>query len=225
MKKSDNKPKSRPILFNGDMVRAIVAGNKTMTRRVIKPQPDEDGLTRTADTLTPWYDTSENEYVCPYGKPGKNIWVRENFCPTVTDWCASCEPEPCHCPTANAPLYRADMVNPSKGWKPSIFMPKNISRITLKIKNVRVERLQSISPEDAILEGIETNGSQGRPFFKEYEVKGPATLWTTRPVFSFQTLWDSINGKGDYSWESDPWVWVVEFEPIFKNILEIESNE
>lgn len=172
----------RPILFSGEMVLAILDGRKTMTRRVVKPQPEPD-------TDCPHHvgtGIERKARICPYGKPGDRLWVRETFCSF---------------PDGNI-FYRADNDEraPMKGWKPSIFMPRALSRITLEIKNVRVERLQDISENDAKAEGTDGERYLGQGF--DHCVYREA----------FRTLWESINGPG--SWESNPWVWVVEFKQI-----------
>ena len=179
--------KERPILFSGEMVRAILDDRKTMTRRVVKPQPEQD-------TDCPYHigtGIERKARICPYGKPGDRLWVRETFCDRNNNG------------EQIKPLYRSDGQEYQDGdgrlfepkWKPSIFMPRWASRITLEITNVRVERLQDISNKD-----IESEGACGR------------ACVTHR--LTFKQLWDSINSKRGYSWESNPWVWVVEFERI-----------
>lgn len=160
-----------PILFSGQMVNAILTGKKTQTRRVIKPQSLLDNHTR-VDAC----------YKCPYGAPGDLLWVRETFdVRTVAG--------------DTVVFYRADCGSDGDGakWKPSIFMPRALSRISLKITDVRVERLQEMKREEAEAEGI-----------------GDSPLW--RPAF--KQLWDAINAKRGHSWDSNPWVWVIKFEVI-----------
>lgn len=198
--------KERPVLFSGGMVRAIVAGTKTQTRRVIRPQPDEDGLTRETrmPTYGPWMDTSERVYPCPYGDAGDRLWVRETFATDVPG-----------CPAGFS--YRADHLDP-KGdgpahpmtWKPAIHMPRAASRITLLVERVRVERLQDITEEDARAEGVE-------PFFDRFPMFTRDQCITTgeRAIdapyrASFAVLWDEINGDRAL-WKSNPWVWCIMF--------------
>jgi hypothetical protein len=198
--------KERPILFSGPMVRAILDGWKTQTRRVVKPQPPrEAGLGLAVNTYSePDYyqalffrgPTVESPGMgepvrCPYGKPDDRLWVRETF---ATRHPYDLEEE--HL------TYRADYLGLSEGilsagwgWKPSIFMPRWASRITLEVTNVRVERLQDISEEDCQAEGIE-------------EVAGSDDFRAM-----YKVLWDSINGK-KYPWASNPWAWVVEFNKL-----------
>ena len=173
--------KERPILFSAPMVRAIIEEQKIMTRRVIKFYPidymgkDKHGhyfkLINYNIDMTKYFD-------CPYGKIGDRLWVRETF---NSDWC-------------DHVIYRADGGSAIDAgyaeepkWKPSIFMPRKASRINLEITNVRVERLNDISDEDAIAEGVESKDS-------------------------FIKLWEFINGVG--SWEANPFVWVIEFKKL-----------
>ena len=185
--------KERPILFSGPMVRAILEGRKTQTRRIVKVrggleyigpkgcehEPDSWGYPHPCDD---GYLTLADGIKCPYGKPGDRLWVRETWAPA--EWP----------PTGPPAVYRADEGMFASQWKPSIHMPRAVSRITLEVVSVRVERLQDISEEDALAEGI-TLVERG-----------------TSPVDQFNKLWESINGPG--SWEANPWVWVVEFKRI-----------
>ena len=212
--------KERPILFSTLMVQAILEGRKTMTRRIVKPQPDEDDnmvLGLYHPTLvdsygdifpgTEKFGLSNEHYSIPgpYGKPGDVLWIRETWRPRTHSF-----------PTGYAYEYKAtakeDGVPVDEPWKPSIFMPRQASRITLEITNVRVERLQDISDEDAVKEGIEVihMAEPTVPIYKRYDLK--ENKGTTNPFLSFQTLWKSINGKD--SWDANPWVWVIEFKKI-----------
>lgn len=185
--------KERPILFSGSMVRAIREGRKTQTRRVIKPQPE---CLKDLQAIQYHLATGEPLIVgrgCPYGKPGDRLWVKETF--TLTQH--------------NLPVYRADSRDkdgkfwPSVHsdpdgvlWKPSIYMPRWASRITLEIESVRGERLQEISNEDCWNEGM-------------CDATNPE-LKANRKWFS--ELWESINGVG--SWDLNQWVWVIEFKEV-----------
>ena len=218
--------KERPILFSSEMVRAILDNRKTQTRRVIKPQPPADlkwggwligttGNKREIGSAT-WDDEIDgvshrkHSAKCPYGDPGDHLWVRE----TWADLRAYMNETYPHQPPA---VYKADYIHlVGEGWKPSIFMPRWASRITLEITWVRVERVQDISEADAIAEGVAKNwiGNDCPPeYTNEYERYG-APL-EVPPCYSakesYETLWDSINEKRGYSWASNPWVWVVEF--------------
>lgn len=184
--------KEHPILFSAPMVQAILDGRKTQTRRIIKPQPDVDEKPQ----VVPWYAELEEHWnkwvivtkegetffkLSPYGIPGDHLWVREAFVWTWNEkankWDA---------------FYKADgdYVYDDRGparWKPSIHMPRFISRITLEVTGIRVERLCDISTEDAKKEGVHS-------------------------IISFKGLWCKIHGDG--AWNLNPWVWVIEFKYI-----------
>lgn len=184
----------KPILFNGEMVRAILSGQKTQTRRVIKPQPTRS-VSPGAVIADFWiagipYNVSK----IPFHN-GDRLWVRETWRAQFGDdvsvfgYRADNDPDECGC------------VHGYSKWKPSIFMPRSASRITLEVVNVRVEKVQDISEEDATAEGVWP--------------KGIGNLAIPKPnTFRFQQLWDSINEKRGHSWDSNPWVWVVEFRRI-----------
>ncbi|MGG7716466.1 hypothetical protein PGN42_10400 [Klebsiella aerogenes] len=208
--------KERGMIFNGEMVRAILDGHKTQTRRVMKPQPDEDGLAKIING--PWVDTSERIYRCPFGVPGDRIWVRETFQGPLFDYeqmesyledsSKFEKPEFCQYAADGKPApeyYDADD-NLRHGWRPSIHMPRWASRILLEITDVRVERLNAISQEDAQDEGMELTG--WRPTYSDPD--GGGEVWT--PYDNFALLWESIYGEG--SWKVNPWVWVIEFKRI-----------
>ena len=202
--------KERPIIFSGPMVRAILAGRKTQTRRVVKPQPDS----KIADEAY-WNiggfrlrDDAANPLPCPYGSPGDRLWVRETF---SVEHCYAGLPPSLLEFTSTGIWYWADG-NPHYGdWtkpKPSIHMPRWASRITLEITGVRVERLNDISEVDAAEEGVRYMG-EGEGY--EDYCHGSGT-WCTSSKASFTSLWESINGPG--SWALNPWVWVVEFKRL-----------
>ncbi|WP_373379858.1 hypothetical protein [Cupriavidus nantongensis] len=189
--------KERPILFSGAMVRAILDGRKTQTRRVAK---EFDGLD--VDKVLARFPHQRG---CPYGEPGDRLWVRETFSRLEAfDFFHADVPE-------DVPgfWYWADG-NPTWGdWsrpKPSIHMPREACRIQLEVTDVRVERLNDCSEADAIAEGIapELDG------WTDYS--NPSCQMFISPVDSYRTLWDSINGAG--AWDANPWVWVVEFRRI-----------
>lgn len=180
---NSNGHKERPILFSGEMVRAILEGRKTQTRRVMKPQP--------FDLIKSWPANPKNgqEIHCPYGNASDRLWVRETFA------------EGGMIRPGDKVSYAADWGEDARvirRWKPSIFMPRWASRITLEITNVRVERLQEITAADAKAEGVE-------PFLNR-----DATAWRA----GFQVGWDALNAKRGHSWEKNPWVWVIEFKKV-----------
>ena len=189
--------KELPILFSSEMVRAILDGRKTQTRRVIKPQPTtEDKYQETPEIITDGtlFYSYLRRNIKPKYKVGDKLYVRETFRDAVISAAKSkrvlCEV-----------IYKSDLGVEAclYKWKPSIHMPKKLARIWLEVTGVRVERLQEISLEDIRAEGLiftlECDGSIMRTEFKN--------------------LWDSINGK-KYPWESNPWVWVYEFKRIAK---------
>jgi hypothetical protein len=184
--------KEKPILFNGEMVRAILEGRKTQTRRVVKPQPPDKHDFVDIDDGDFWFSgmTAYNAGPCPYGQPGDRLWVRETW---MSDPYIN---------SVGSTIYRAtetelDRYN-GHNWKPSIFMPRVRSRLTLEIVRVRVERLQRISEEDALSEGT-------RRF--NMPVGNMADCPSYRDAY--KCLWESINGKG--SWAKNTWIWVIEF--------------
>ena len=192
--------KERPIIFNSEMVRAILDGRKTQTRRVIKPPRWAMAGDMECDGTSPPWAMVQDEYgdpcpvVCPYGKPGDRLWVREAIrCgPPQLDGRSSAVYE---CDTTYAPCY-------SWGWKrpylPPRYMPYGMCRIKLEITDIRVERVQDISEADARAEGVEQMA----------ECRGS---WS----YAFAHLWNSIEADRGYScWASNPWVWVVQFKRI-----------
>jgi hypothetical protein len=212
-----------PILFSTPMVQAILAGKKTMTRRICKDIAGYDfkwGLDKEpyignykifAKTESGKWDwvTLENQWLydlqtavddnrthllkCPYGQPGDRLWVRETWADNIPG-----------CP--NGITYKADHIDP-KGdgpanpikWKPSIHMPKAAARIWLEVTNVRGERLREITEEDAIAEGIRI-GIGGMPYFSCRE--------------AFAALWNSLNAKRGYGCDSNPFVWAISFKTL-----------
>lgn len=226
--------KEHPILFSGPMVRAILEGRKTVTRRVVKEElpaktdatkrspygfyRDRDtGLFKVLGSVQ--FVRQTNERVANRGlkapyEVGDRLWVRETWQP---------HPEagvrfPEGSIPADAVVYAADLTkeeyNDSKPWKPSIYMPRAASRITLEVVGVRAERLKEITNEDALKEGIESDDYLERIEFQEIAapVEGLPTTYLT-PRTEFKRIWDSINGK-KHPWDSNPWVWRVEFKVL-----------
>jgi hypothetical protein len=209
--------KERPILFSGQMVRAILEGRKTQTRRVGKDQnhkpvaEDENGWYYQVPINHGSFIFNDRVHVpCPYGnpwaEPKERLWVRETWRPQ----------HPYDLPGQEKPIYAADwtpeefeqIYGKTWGWKPSIFMPRWASRITLEIVNVRVERLQEISEADAIAEGVYTNEQALQKLGLPADTKLQGTC-----VDKYRIVWESINGK-KHPWASNPWVFVIEFKKI-----------
>lgn len=205
--------------MNGAMVRAVLDGSKTQTRRALKLQPDYP-IIITNDPHTNRYQIGEREPVteapllraCPNGQPGDRIWVRETF--------GYVSPDENQRPHSECNIeYRADLApdctdrpgswpveecagDPERPrWRPSIHMPRAASRILLEIVSVRVERLNDCSDADARAEG--TPGGHGVI---------PSYNYHATPSEHFSHLWESINGAG--SWAANPWVWVIEFKRV-----------
>lgn len=204
--------KESPILFNAPMVRAILDGRKTQTRRIAKVNGEgcKDGFITPLAGFVPRSIENHISY-CPYGKPGDRLWVRET-------WSKSKQPY-----LSGHIFYRADgetngkqfalsYVERESKWRPSIHMPRSASRILLEVANVRVERLKDISDEDAIAEGIEQE--PGTSHWKNYDTSPGGWRYWESPIQSYRTLWESINGKG--SWDLNPFCWVIEFKVIQK---------
>lgn len=198
--------KQRPILFSAAMVRAILAGKKTQTRRVCKKQPRQvlemlfwdyaKGLSAGTCGGVPqcYLDT------CPYGQIGDQLWVRETYAevPKTAYANSNVFQKVSTSKEDKAFVYRAcfDLSASAITWKPSIFMPRAASRILLEITAIRVERVQDISEHDAIAEGIEFSSIGGGMDAHQ----------------NYCGLWSKINGN--QSWIENPWVWVVEFKRV-----------
>lgn len=215
-----NNIKERPILFSAPMVRAILDGRKTQTRRIIKDHKGyhpvrrnsefklvEDGLWRQYSDGT----FTSSDWCCPYGKVGDRLWVRETWrTNSIYD-----DDKPSLIPDSASIEYFADTNKDSLlagKNRPSIFMPRWACRINLEITSVRVERLQDISDDDAKAEGIRP--TPGRDIVDRWLVKNPKGSLseyssTQYPVDAYKSLWESINGPE--SWAANPWVWVIEF--------------
>lgn len=214
----------RPILFSGPMVRAILAGTKTQTRRIVSPANSLiDGASwprgMKVNTNDAWVDNGPSPAgnpgpylhapvigekddgrqcrIYPLYQVGDPLWVRETWAPAIE----------CHlvATLSNAAEYRADgRFNPPR-WRPSIYMPRWASRLTLGITEVRIERVQDVSEADAIAEGCH-RASGARP--QTVGMEGPVSARE-----DFRDLWDSINGKRA-PWDANPWVWALTFEVL-----------
>ncbi|HGF7398999.1 TPA: hypothetical protein AB5B32_001356 [Vibrio cholerae] len=214
-----------PMIFNTDMVKALMAGDKVVTRRPVSPQPEP------SDYGYDWWPSKklgsmvqvsgfekiDCDYkrdlveemardACPIANIGDLIYVRETFrLFNHSDECGCSDY--CSCPPSGTPVYFATCGGDSESkWKPSIHMPRAASRLTLKVTDVRIERVQDITEEQAIKEGI--NKHHQLPAFKS------PIGYHTSPVYAFEELWNSIYGN----WEENPYVWVIEFEVIHQNV-------
>jgi hypothetical protein len=193
------------------MVRAILEGRKTQTRRVVKDTDVRDvGAFGVAAYVTAREVKERGRVIgrrdvtkpCPYGEPGDRLWVKETFV---------------YRSKHDRHYYRADhpVYDPyaHDGWRPSIFMPRLASRITLEITAVRLERLQEISEEDAVAEGCESDAAAlGRLSHLRGSDASRAVPWLTRLATArdaYRSLWESIHGPG--AWKLNPWVWVISF--------------
>ena len=219
-----------PILFSRPMVRAILEGRKTQTRRVVKfkntffkgitgqvqehhdmktcyPMPNGGFVFWSFDPGKQFsdlaYENSGDGIRCPYGEPGDRLWVRETW--SASPGCIAIKYQP-------DVLYRADTYPaiPHK-WRPSIFMPRWASRIALEIVNVRVERVGDISTNDALAEGVEkTNSARDYWAYRDYTGNGQ----DLSPCMSYQSLWESINASRGFGWDVNPWVWILDFKRL-----------
>lgn len=212
--------KDRPILFSGPMVRAIIDGRKTQTRRIVKPQPpDRWNRVLFVKGVAQWMyqipACDHHDVKCPYGKPGDRLWVRESLIlkhadTPIEQWCYKADEAPIH-------ILGIDNVRCSQMvvWAhhkegtscSAIHMPRWASRITLEIADIRVQRVQEISEEDARAEGIAGNGyADLRP---DGELRdGPSIKYRA----DFHDLWNSINGPE--SWNANVWVWAISFQRL-----------
>ncbi|EMO78565.1 hypothetical protein LEP1GSC126_0072 [Leptospira kirschneri str. 200801774] len=210
--------KERPIIFSGNMVRAILDGHKTQTRRIVKT-PTQYGIESCDWTGTGFGQKDSNgtcscePVKCPYGFVGDQLWVRETFV-ILSDYDVDLDQfsETSYC------KYRADgeifdwydedgALSERSHWRPSIHMPREASRITLGIKNIRVERLQDISEEDSKAEGIEIDSEECDHV--RYSCSDIGCLGQTYKS-GFAKLWIKLHGHN--AWSINPWVWVIEFE-------------
>lgn len=214
--------KERPILFSAPMVRAILEGQKTQTRRIVKPQPDlvygsiparftpdDQRLGRIGEVIR-----------CPYGDPGDRLWVKETTLKVEDHGYEG----PVYAESDDGRACLSGGLAPSdddctevEPWeiklRPSIFMPRSMARILLEVVDVRVQQIQAISPNDAIAEGIErtaTGDGWRRYADPKSELAGlPPCQY---PRHSYRSLWELINGP--MAWDNNPWVWVVEFKHL-----------
>ena len=217
--------KERPLIFTAESVRAILEGRKTQTRRVAKPFADNvrivNGVPKAYSPGCPegWVIAS------PYGVPGDRLWVREGFHLCVQpahgtqgtagkpycvfpdggqtfSWCGEYHPP--------LPKYDPGAFDRLPPKKSPLFMPRWASRLTLEITDIRVQRVQEISHEDALAEGCRgLNWVASSPY-----IAGPHTDDGELPVEEYQRVWNEINAKRGHSWASNPWVWAITFKKV-----------
>ena len=186
--------KEVPIPFSGPMVRAILDGTKTQTRRVIKPQPILSA--ENEKVVSEAWRAGFISVKCPYGHVGDRLWVKEALISSAYD-----DGEPCVKYEADGHIHDDAVWVWKRKYLPSMFMPRGLSRITLEITDVRVERLQSISANDCRAEGHPVDA--GRSL--DQAVHDDAALdW-------YRDLWDSLNAERGFGWDVNPWVWVISF--------------
>ncbi|EPC3761914.1 hypothetical protein ACRZET_002575 [Klebsiella michiganensis] len=229
--------KERGMIFNAEMVRAILDGRKTQTRRIMAPQPADDierGIFPNPEVIG-WKSSlrhkhgSTTAHFCPHGKPGDRIWVREAFrvhsraTDVATLVYKASERNSWTEQTHRVPVAVCNKPATPEKWTPSLHMPRWASRILLEITDVRVERLNAISEEDAQSEGVHTEVWDQTVVARNYAVRDEFfQFWSDdMPHYvemnqlyrsSFRSLWESI--YGEESWNANPWVWVISFERI-----------
>lgn len=222
---SESTVRERPILFSAPMVRAILRDDdpKTLTRRVIKPVRGferhnicEVGMPHSAYPWAVWWHGPDTDRVgvmqeCPYGKPGDRLYVKEAWA-LAKQYDALKGADIYGLPEMGCLSYKADAPYPVDFGRPrhARFMPRWASRITLEITDVRVQRVQDISDDDARAEGIERR--DGDLLYRDYSDSSRGPDWTVSPKRSFESLWCKINGSE--SWAANPWVWGISFRRI-----------
>lgn len=191
--------KEIPMLFSTPMVQAIREGRKTQTRRMVNPQPVvKNGLWTYRDPWHEWYNMTDglfaqNIKTISKWKIGDLIWVRETHFKNGDEW-----------------IYLADGTCCGKPkWKPSLHMPKEAARIWLRVTTVNVERLNEISADDAVCEGVTKSMRNSFGYSSE---ESEESFNFTQSIHTYRLLWESINGSG--SWDKNPWVWVISFEVL-----------
>lgn len=232
--------RERPILFSGPMVRAILDGRKTQTRRALRPQPDGGldydpgmvsrfallgrevrsgklsfGAYEGARPLNAFPDgpySIKHEVECPYGAPGDLLWVRESACIAPPGF-GYTELSDIRDDAGRQRIVQFVATHPDTGYAhdygikvtPSIHMPRWASRLTLRVTDVRVERLQDMTAQDAIDEGTPSRGID-----RDHPSIASALMY----LDDFKNLWDARNAKRGYGWDANPWVWVISFERV-----------
>lgn len=208
----------KPILFSTAMVEAIIAGRKTQTRRIIKPKPaaetdisymPNEPLNWTGEWFPYKWETEEGETICNHPKynVGDILWVRETW--RLTDFLHPSDDNYgfVYKASENGRLWQSS--DEEWKWRPSLFMPKEACRLFLEVTNVRTERLQSISEEDAIAEGVDMEFDT----YLDYEQKNTlGSYYLLSAIDSYESLWAKINGQK--SWDENPYVWAITFKLV-----------
>lgn len=225
--------KERPVIFSGPMVRAILNGRKTQTRRIVSPAPTRKfycwprpgvALFADGDPVVDYPDDCD-EITCPHGAPGDRLWIREGFAlaplcedpdsDDQDDWSVVYRADGDERPWRSS--LEEDTLDVKPPWRSPIFMPRWASRITLEVIAVRVQRLQEISEDDARAEGVELYTPPHGHISPEQRVPGPgfdrARLGDQPHRLPFADAWDRVNGKRA-PWESNPWVWALTFKRL-----------
>lgn len=221
--------KAHPILMTGDMVLATQLGNKKWTRRPINPQPVGNGYPVSWE----WDTGKRDGYVdlktaleyCPYGQPGDLLWVRETWAiPDSEPLLGRVLPREDVAYAASS--LTVDLENPAVRWRPSIHMPRWACRLVLEVLNVRVERVQDITEDGALMEGSFLGRCPCSEMRRKPRVPIEAAFRQTGCYIhgiEFKTLWDSIYAAKGRGWDANPWVWAVEFKVAAKTLGEAQA--
>jgi len=241
-------PRERPIPFNAPMVRAVLDGSKTQTRRIVKPRYPCEIAERDDGSTWPWYPDyvtggdGDGWVACPYGVAGDRLWVRESWRAPhaldelspkgIADACLNagyvapwCPIQYEACGSRNSAMDWLEFGSTPNSAKPGRYrharlMPRWASRITLEVTGVRVERLQAISEADAKTEGI-TPREVRQFWLYGADPEERAAIYRRAAVDPYRELWESINGAG--SWDANPWVWMVDFKQFDTSVRRGET--
>lgn len=203
--------RERPIIFSAESVRAILRGDKTQTRRVIKPQPEEYDH-KFGGICLRWRQINTASAVakrimaerCPHGQPGDRLWVRERVLETMYDTFYLADP--------GTVVIRGGIRKQDGQWYSPMFMPRRLSRLTLRITHIWAERLHDITELSAYAEGFPRTNHLGE-LHGCYISDGTGNEWQLSGATSqFALAWNELNAKRGYGWDTNPWVWCITFE-------------
>lgn len=216
----------RPIIFSGPMVRAILEGRKTQTRRVTNPQPELD-LIASKHSPTGFFDgdymdaTITNPVKCPFGAAGHKLWVREAWAPGDDMFKThQCEPPEFVWFRADDSLRGVDRQNSATAdmrrprWRPSIHMPRILCRVVLRIVSIEPQRLQAITDDDCIDEGIDPETDPNWAHAEHMKIGGVQIEAGSEERHAFRCLWDGLNASRGFGWRDNPWVWKITFKRV-----------